>query len=410
MKLPKGYTELQYIQSSGTQRIDTEVIPNQDTRVLMDAEVLSSNTGTNHHLGTVYSNSQYWTLRLRSDKSGFAARYDAKPLTNLAHDGDVFGRHIFDQNKNIAKVDNAASITFAIDTWSATLSLPIFCYRGGEETFTGFISMKLYSEKIYDNDVLVRDFIPCMNPDGQGGLYDSLNSKFYGNAGNGIFCMGPRRVILPKGYAQLEYIQGTGTQYIDTEFKPNSNSRVVIDFQMTAFPGDYQGLFSARDGASESYRNAFSLWVNNQQQYRTDFSVDGGPSFGAANLLRHVADKNKNITTIDDMSVSNSFATFNCNYNMLLLSGRSGSVIEYYANAKLYSCRIYDNDVLVRDFIPCMNPAGAVGLYDLANGNFYTNAGTGTFDAGPEVTWPANDAIYVKVNGIWKQIDGIKLL
>lgn len=215
---------------------------------------------------------------------------------------------------------------------------------------------------------------------------------------------------LPDGYVEVQYIQSTGTQYIDTEFKPNSNSRVVIDFQMTALPGDYQGLFSARDGASESFRNTFSLWVNNQQQYRTDFSVDGGPSFGAANLLRHVADKNKNITTIDDMSVSNSFAAFNCNYNMLLLSGRSGSVIEYYANAKLYSCRIYDNDALVRDFIPCINPAGAVGLYDLVNSKFYANAGTGTFDAGPEVTWPSNDAIYVKVNGIWKQIDGIKLL
>jgi hypothetical protein len=46
---------------------------------------------------------------------------------------------------------------------------------------------------------------------------------------------------------------------------------------------------------------------------------------------------------------------------------------------KIYSCRIYDSGVIVRDFVPCVNPNGDVGLYDVANDKFYGNAGTGKF-------------------------------
>lgn len=35
-----------------------------------------------------------------------------------------------------------------------------------------------------------------------------------------------------------------------------------------------------------------------------------------------------------------------------------------------------------RDNRPCTIPSGMVGLYDLANGTFYTNAGTGSFTTG----------------------------
>lgn len=51
----------------------------------------------------------------------------------------------------------------------------------------------------------------------------------------------------------------------------------------------------------------------------------------------------------------------------------------------MYSCKIYDNETLVRNFVPCKNASGAVGLYDTVEGQFYANAGTGTFTAGPEI-------------------------
>ena len=45
---------------------------------------------------------------------------------------------------------------------------------------------------------------------------------------------------------------------------------------------------------------------------------------------------------------------------------------------KMYYCKIYDNDVLVRDFIPAVRDSdGKAGLYDLVTNQFYTNVGTG---------------------------------
>lgn len=51
----------------------------------------------------------------------------------------------------------------------------------------------------------------------------------------------------------------------------------------------------------------------------------------------------------------------------------------------LYSYKLYKNNILVRDFVPCINPSNIVGLFDLVSGTFYDNAGTGTFIAGEKV-------------------------
>lgn len=53
----------------------------------------------------------------------------------------------------------------------------------------------------------------------------------------------------------------------------------------------------------------------------------------------------------------------------------------------LYYCRIYDGNTIIRGYIPCKNAGGAVGLYDLIGQKFYGNAGSGSFTAGPVVTW-----------------------
>ena len=53
---------------------------------------------------------------------------------------------------------------------------------------------------------------------------------------------------------------------------------------------------------------------------------------------------------------------------------------------KLYSLKIWDDGVPVRNFVPCVNKDGIAGLYDMTPGAskvFYTNDGSGDFEAGP---------------------------
>jgi hypothetical protein len=45
-----------------------------------------------------------------------------------------------------------------------------------------------------------------------------------------------------------------------------------------------------------------------------------------------------------------------------------------------------ESGILIRDFIPAKrNSDNVLGMYDTVSGQFFTNAGTGEFVAGPEV-------------------------
>jgi hypothetical protein len=102
----------------------------------------------------------------------------------------------------------------------------------------------------------------------------------------------------------------------------------------------------------------------------------------------HIVDlKNKqyiiddNIYDISDLShIFNGLSLF------LFARNCKDTTIDRLSAIKLYRARIWDNNVLVRDFIPCYRKTdNEVGLYDLANGVFYTNSGTGEFVKGANV-------------------------
>lgn len=188
---------------------------------------------------------------------------------------------------------------------------------------------------------------------------------------------------LPKGYKRLEYIQSSGTQYIDTSFKPNQNTRVVCDFQFTD-TASTQYLFAAR-GPSSAYANRFGFLLHSSGYFRSDYG-SGNVNFpsGVALDERHTVDKNGATVFIGAASVQNVAATFVSAYNLVLFAGNTGGTVREFSKAKIYSCQIYDNGLLERDYIPAMLSNGEVGLYDRVYHAFYRNAGTGEFIAGPE--------------------------
>lgn len=90
------------------------------------------------------------------------------------------------------------------------------------------------------------------------------------------------------------------------------------------------------------------------------------------------------------------------------MSCYSSSASEY-ARGKLYSAKIYDGNTLVRNFIPCKNPDGVIGMWDDVNSVFYGNAGTGSFAAGAEVKGSHKtliDGTAYKITGGWDLVGG----
>ena len=198
-------------------------------------------------------------------------------------------------------------------------------------------------------------------------------------------------VGLPDGYTQLQYIESHGTEYIDTGFKPNQNTRVVADVMLTNTDVGNDLFGSRSEGENDSVGpDQFVTWHSNA----TFMDCYGTEDSTVINLnglnVRATVDKNKNVTSINGVSVTHAEQTFAPPYPMLIFTTNQGGdpygVEHNGVNTfmRLYSFRIYSssedgNDLLIRNFIPVKNPDGEYGLYDLVDGKFYSNAGTGAF-------------------------------
>ena len=186
---------------------------------------------------------------------------------------------------------------------------------------------------------------------------------------------------LPSGYKRLEYIQSSGTQYVNTGVVVSKNLEIKLRFMLTSTTGF--GIVGYMQSTS-SGTNRFAVF-----QYGGAWYFDFGND-----TTGRISGGSFNANTLYDISVGNRYIKNNETESNII----SGSVISNLTNSnfisilcetecgigKIYSCKIYDNGTLVRDYVPCVNPSGAVGLYDLVGKKFYGNAGTGVF-TGSEV-------------------------
>lgn len=186
---------------------------------------------------------------------------------------------------------------------------------------------------------------------------------------------------LPSGYTQYEYIESSGAQYIDTGFIPNQDSRVELDFQLISETAE-QTPFLARQGAQSRSFGIFhptSGWNADYGATRTLITND------IAITERIYVDFNKNSISLNDVTKTVSPQTFTSPVSLCLFVRNTNRTLANYCVGKIYTCKVHDNGTLIRDYIPCSDPSGEVGLYDQVNGVFYGNAGTGTFSHGPVV-------------------------
>ena len=203
-------------------------------------------------------------------------------------------------------------------------------------------------------------------------------------------------IRLPKEYQEVEYIESTGTQYIDTGTKVSTNNKIIMDLQFT--DTSYQQI----NGGYYKYSVSGTAYTT-----RNDIGVSSTGTFfmGAASTsitTDVTADTNRHIfmvdaTTgewsIDDVSGSvtpNTHSDYDVTVLIGARSGRntSGRILAptSYCEEKIYNVKIYTSGNLVRDFIPCYRKIDKKpGLYDVFNDVFYTNSGSGTFLKGNDV-------------------------
>ena len=352
-RLPRGYTQLEYIESSGTQYIDTGIPAKDITDSFIDFRFVSVGT---------------------AELEVMASYVDGNNRLQCGWGGSAF---ITGKGATYSQTVDSTARTTATCVPVGSPASTVYLFAQNESNAPKWqCNAEIYSCNISTAVGKVRDFIPCKNPAGTVGLYDLVGGEFYTT---------PTAVTLPAGYTQIEYLQSSGTQHIDTGFKPNNNSKIVTTLQYVSSSSGNKFCLGAR---TSNNVGRFSLGYS--------FGSGGGWFFGhgasvtTVNTTSSPTDKtsvviDKNVCTIAGQSATATPSTFSTTQNLVLFADNEGGKVGQNGAIKLYDCSIYDNGTLVRNFVPARNSSGTLGLYDTVNGTFYTNAGSGTFTAGADI-------------------------
>lgn len=208
-----------------------------------------------------------------------------------------------------------------------------------------------------------------------------------------------RRMALMMGYSpyqRVEWIDFTGTQYIDTGY--NDEFTIEIDFlnYLNTSSGQQDTYFGCQNSGSpwnssalrrqhELFRTMVFVAFSGQPRLEP-FSTYNGTRVTAvascyANYQSLAINNNTLIASATTGGAKNG-------HNLFIGAMNNGGSVDTasYAKMRLYRATIYTDRAktqVVRDFVPCINiDTGAVGLLDLAHNVFYQNAGSGTFTYG----------------------------
>ena len=397
--LPSSYTALEYIASTGTQYIDTGLVgkPGYTIEATVSFSELS-NGDYQYFAGYAYTGSSDRTyfIRINNSSNHLGYTYGTKVESKLLDvEENVFYniKSVMKANKQEFYVDgkklnSSTEPALAYDADNPN-NIYMFVSNYVDNKINGPMKARCKEVKWYnENDKLVRHFVPCYrNNDNEIGMYDLVLGEFYTNQGEGEFV---KSYNLPSEYQQVEYIQTTGTQYIDSKVPLRSGLKIIVDWV-------YKDAVSGNSYTGGHIDSPGNRWLIGSQRSNTYFFA-----VGTGNVPTEFTLGNRDVIEAywedkNSYFICNGVRSTKYNYQMYALAeeptytyymgavNRTGNA-SLYPQLIIYDWKFYQDDVLIRDFVPCYRKSdGEIGMYDLVNGVFYTNNGTGVFLTGEEV-------------------------
>ena len=248
---------------------------------------------------------------------------------------------------------------------------------------------RLYYAKFWENGVLTKHFVPYRK-NGVICLWEKVSNTFVYNYGTGYLFAGPEKTSeVPEDNTELEYLESSGTQYIDTGIIPTGATKVRCVFSLDNL-NNFSPVFWSR--GSSSTDKAFCFEGENNGQARWDYGNYG--ALQVANVLvagqRYTVEVNSGTLSVAESTLQRTEQTFTgagsiilfnfCNY----VNGERQMLSAACQPVRIYSFDIYSGSTLVLSLVP-YRKNGVVCMYDKVSQTYFYNAGTGTFTGGPAV-------------------------
>ena len=191
---------------------------------------------------------------------------------------------------------------------------------------------------------------------------------------------------LPVGYQEVEYLEGSGTQYIVV------GAVTFTDYEIDVVFNNF-GVSNTSPACGGSGQNTVlqlgfknTTDYQNKIVYRENSTIYAGNKFINEKISLKYNDASHQVVE-DDVVIHNS-ATQNYSGNFCLFCGKSTLGQGNIMSGRIFSCMVINKstDAAVYNFVPCYRTSDNVaGFYDLANDVFMTNNGTGNFGVGADV-------------------------
>ena len=398
-----GHGYIQLVATSGDVGINTGYHVKDCSRIELDAALGSASTvvrpmgcwqraSTLQELVWTSGNKVIFFINGNQQTTGLST--DTNRHTFVIDQKNSEGRYYNDGSTVLLK--KVVGTTAAVSGATSTHPLSIFGDTGnvaGTEWAQSAYGMKCYGLKIYENDILVTNFVPCVK-NGYPGFKDLISGEFVsaGKYKNDFVAMGNFIVEGNDGQtARDAYVESDGTQVLNTGYHITKNSRIEIEF----------ALVSPKKGfVCGNYKNDaslnWSIWINGSgANERLQFSGIGSGSnnyFGSApgtSRVKAVYDAKNLVGWVERAGVVDGAKTplktdgsgreDACRWPMGVfgsLQSADGTAVDTTLGAsdtgggipmRVYSVRIYEADELAAEFLPYEGKEG-VGLYNTKTG------------------------------------------
>ena len=195
-RLPIEYQEVKWIESHGTEYIDTGVLPNQNTgmRTVISLDNASGTQGGFGSFGT--GSAQYFAYEfyVYNGTRKINAHWTNASIS-VTHDWGADTKYdVLLNYLNSRKLELADIGSTALTSATFSNNYPIWLGRVnyGATSFKDYKHIgKIYQVEITQDSEVIRNFIPCYRKsDGVVGMYCLVTETFFPNLGSGAFTVG----------------------------------------------------------------------------------------------------------------------------------------------------------------------------------------------------------------------------
>jgi len=404
-KKRKYYTELEYLESTGTQYIDTGL--KGKNNIDFDYKCIFTNLdGTAQCVGGNWSGAGQSTvslyLGLIRTNGNFAYHYDGTQSPVVVMNTTVQGApysvqgHMWVGEQYMVINGTKSSVGTISSTFTSTLNMYLFGINNNGLSNPAY--MKLYYCKIYDNGTLVRDFIPVLDWDMTPCMYDKVTEQLFYNQGTGDFIAG-------REIHYVDYLESTGTQHINTGLLSTDSSTVDIAFSFTSMEGGVAnnvGVFGGRNGMTSNTFTFFKIASATPQYFRFDYN--GQVNVATANQMTwNTSSKYRfqyngtncittNTTTGESVVTAGSPASTFTQHPIHLFAVNTSGTVDLFFIGRIYYYKYSDGTNSV-DMVPAIDSDGVGYMFDRVSHTIFDNAGTGAFG------YSAREVEYLTSNG-----------